>query len=228
MDAPEAHPLLQPAFSRVPITTRFAGTGYLAPYYALLLETQLAALQGATDLRGRLETLDTALMSAPASNTFETGNLIAARLWRTSGSRGALRPRSTGDDTTTACIRSGSRTIGRSAASRRWRATPPATGCPASDTCCSEATQSRRSNGRWIQSASRSPRRIAPEWLPVRGPGRTDCRCARPTETALADSLRRDPAMGDVMLSCAGETVVGVSGTAKSRGDRRELLGLTL
>jgi len=88
MDAPEAHPLLQPAFSRVPITTRFAGTGYLAPYYALLLETQLAALQGATDLRGRLETLDTALMSAPASNTFETGNLIAARLWADVGEPG--------------------------------------------------------------------------------------------------------------------------------------------
>lgn len=82
-----------PNCSRAPhgetITTRFAGTGYLAPYYALLLETQLAALQGATDLRGRLETLDTALMSAPASNTFETvGNLIAAGLWADVGEPG--------------------------------------------------------------------------------------------------------------------------------------------
>ena len=46
--------------------------------------------------------------------------------------------------------------------------------------------------------------------------GGPTCRYARPTETALADSLRRDPDMGDVMLSCAGETVVGVSGTAKA------------
>ena len=65
------------------------GHGLSGTYYALLLETQLAALQGATDLRGRLETLDTALMSAPASNTFETvGNLIAARLWADVGEPG--------------------------------------------------------------------------------------------------------------------------------------------
>jgi TolB-like protein len=62
------------------------GYGYLAPYFALLLETQLAALAGDPRLRSQLETLDTVLQSVPATGLLTTvGNLVVARLWDRQG-----------------------------------------------------------------------------------------------------------------------------------------------
>jgi len=62
------------------------GIGYSAPYYALLLETQLAAIDHAADARVRLESLDSALQTVPENGIFElVGNLVAARLWDVAG-----------------------------------------------------------------------------------------------------------------------------------------------
>jgi len=59
--------------------------GYSARYYALLLEVQLEAMDGAV-ARPRLEALDSALRTVPENGVFEwVGNLVAARLWEGAG-----------------------------------------------------------------------------------------------------------------------------------------------
>ena len=62
------------------------GQGYSAPYYALLLEAQLAARDGAEDAWVKLESLDSALRAMPENGSFTViGNLVAAGLWDTAG-----------------------------------------------------------------------------------------------------------------------------------------------
>lgn len=62
------------------------GYGYVAPYFALLLETQLDALAGGPNLAARVETLDTVLQGVPMSGILTiVGNLVTARLWERQG-----------------------------------------------------------------------------------------------------------------------------------------------